>query len=213
MTNAKVSRPKAKKNGNQSATYIGIFFLVSSAMFGFFIMNEEHLNIPEEGQSDFSSLHKPDDLNNINEHLRSVTDKIELARLKNQVANLKAGRAGGTAGSNSFETSTNEPIIEFDNDPRMRRLADELGRTNQVQKIGNDPRTQAYEAVIQKRKDDQKKAEENRLNAERFVAEALKDGWVVKLDSNYGIKSYYQLQENPNRQKETEYKGFTVVPK
>ncbi|MBL7554860.1 MAG: hypothetical protein JNM24_03485 [Bdellovibrionaceae bacterium] len=206
---------KSKDNKSHFAYLIGLFFLASSALFGVFVISEDHLNLPSErveGQADFSSTHKTTDLDKVNDHLKSVSDKMETDRLKALVANLKASHDTGPS-QPIAQRASDEPIVEIENGMRERQLAQELGRTNEFKKPATDPRSIVYNSVIQDRENAKAKEEERRRLAKEFVAKARKEGWIVNLDSDYKIKSYRHVDETPEKEQETDYRGYSVVPK
>ena len=206
---------RSKENNNTFAYLIGLFFLASSALFGVFVISEDHLNLPNEpvaGQTEFSSTHKSTDLDKVNDHLRSVADKMETDRLRTLVANLKASHDNSPS-QPLPQNNSNEPIVEIENGMRERQLAQELGRTNEFKKPAVDPRSIVYNSVIQDRENAKAKEEERRRLAKEFVAKARKEGWIVHLDSDFKIKSYRHVDETPENEQETDYRGYSVIPK
>lgn len=204
---------KQKKNANSFATVIGWFFLMSSVVFGVFVVYEDNLNInKEEGQADFASTHKNNDIDNVNEHMRSVADKMELERMKTLVGNLKAEHGVSRDSAPQTSAPSDQPIVDFSNDPRERQLAQDLGRTNDVVKEGKDPRSQAYAKVIDNRLAAQYNELMRKQQAKEFVARARKDGWIVTLDKNYKIKSYEPVDEDSRDPVNVDYRGYEVAP-
>jgi len=204
---------KPKDNNKNFSYLIGFFFLASSAIFGIFVVSEDHLNLPNEpiaGQADFSSIHKSTSLDKVNDHLKSVSDKMETERLKALVANLKASHDNAPS-QPPQRNGSDVPIVEIENGMREQQLARELGRTNEFKKPATDPRSIVYESVIQDRETAKLKEEESRRLAKEFVAKARKEGWIVNLDSNFKIKSYRHVDDTPNQ--ETDYRGYSVIPK
>lgn len=204
------------KDSNSTFGYlIGLFFLASSAIFGVFVFSEDHLNLHSDsgaGQTDFSSIHKATDLDKVNDHLKSVADKMETDRLRNLLANLKVSR--DTSPTQTItQKASDEPIVEIENGMRERQLAHELGRTNEFKKSPADPRSVVYNSVIQDRENAKAKEEERKRLAKEFVAKARKEGWIVQLDSEFKIKSYRHIDETPENEQETDYRGYSVIPK
>jgi hypothetical protein len=209
----KEMKTQKKGNDNSFAYVIGLFFLVSSAFFGLFVASEDHLNLNEEGQSDFSSLHKSNEIDKVNDHLKSVADKIEIDKMKTMLANLKAKQALPSEPNGGVRYQEEEPIVDFSDDPRVRQMAEQMGRTNEIKKTPKDPRSLVYDSVLQSKRDAQLKEEQRRRQAEEFVARARKDGWIVQLDKNYKIKSYRPVDEDGSDNEVMDYKGYEVVPK
>lgn len=203
---------KSKKEDNFFIRLIGIFFLVSSIFFCGYVVYEDRLNL-NEGQTDFSSIRKNNELDAINEHLRSVSDKIEYERIKTLVANLKSHDGASDQIVREKQLKDSEPIVNFSDDPRTRQLAEELGRTNEIKNEPKDPRSLVYNSVIQERQAEKAKEAERRQQAKDFVANARKDGWIVTLDENFKIKSYRHIEESGGPSAEVDYKGYQVVPK
>lgn len=207
-------KAKKKKNENFFARLIGVFFLVSSTFFCGYVMFEDKLNLNEEGQADFSSVRKVNDLDTVNEHLKSVSDKMELERMKALVANMKVDHSNVTVRDQVNPANENQPIIDFSDDPRIRQLAEDFGRTTDLKKRPQDPRSIVYNSVIEDRALQRQKEVERRQQALEFVSRARKDGWIVKLDENYKIKSYRRADEDPSgKTEEIDYKGYEVIPK
>ncbi len=207
---------KKKKDDGASARMIGAFFLISSVVFGGFVFYEDNLNLNEreEGQAEFSSVHKPDDIEIVNEHLKKVTDKMELERMKTMVANMKIANEGASSAVAAKRADENQPIIDFSDDPRGRQQAEDFGRTNELKKNPIDPRSLVYGSVIDERRAQKVKELERREQAKAFVANARKDGWRVRLDDNYKIKSYERMDPESAEQVEQEkYKGYEILPK
>lgn len=204
---------KPKKNDNFFAYLIGLFFIGSSALFGAFVMSEDHLHIgPAQGQSEFSSIKKETDLDKINDHMKSVSDKMEYERLKAMVDNMKAGHEASLP-SQPIVQNNGEPIVELENDMRERDFAQQIGRTSEIKKQPSDPRTLVYNSVIQDRATAKAKEDERRRLAKEFVAKARKDGWIVNLDADFKIKSYRHVEDIPEQDRETDYRGYSVIPK
>ncbi|MBL7545080.1 MAG: hypothetical protein JNL11_14780 [Bdellovibrionaceae bacterium] len=202
-----------KKEDNKNAFLIGIFFLISSVFFGVYVSSEDHLSI-KEGQTDFSSITQSNQLDQINDHLKTTNDKMELQKLKALVANLKVEHELTKSENLKSQYEAKEPIINFDEDPRERRLAEDLGRTNQLKKVPLDPRSQVYNSVLEDRQAHKRQEEERRRQAQKFVADARKDGWVVRLDDKHQIKSYRRIDSSEEVDPENiDYRGFSVVPK
>lgn len=207
-------KAKKKKNENFFARLIGVFFLVSSTFFCGYVMFEDKLNLNEEGQADFSSVRKVNDLDTVNEHLKSVSDKMELERMKALVANMKVDHSNVTVRDQVNPANENQPIIDFSDDPRIRQLAEDFGRTTDLKKRPQDPRSIVYNSVIEDRALQKQKEVERRQQALEFVSRARKDGWIVKLDENYKIKSYRRADEDTSgKTEEIDYKGYEVIPK
>ncbi len=205
---------KKQKQNNFFVGLIGIFFLISSALFCGYVAYEDHLNLNSEGQVDFSSVHKPNDLETVNDHLKSVSDKMELERLKTLVANIKISHGSTVDQVNNNLPQSEQPIVDFSEDPRIEQMAEDFGRTNELKKKPRDPRSVVYESVIEERKLQKQKEEDRRLQADAFMANARKDGWIVQLDpSTYKIKSYRRLDTPEGSPAAVDYKGFEVVPK
>jgi hypothetical protein len=205
---------KPIKKDNFAAYLLGLFFLASSALFGVFVISDEHPTIvaATEGQSDSSSLHKITELDNVNDHLKSVANKMEYQRLQALVANLKAGH--DTAPSQPVvQNNSDEPIVELENDLREKKMAQQLGRTNEFKKPSTDPRSLVYKSVIEDRQATKAKEEERKRQAKEFVANARKDGWIVNLDSDFKIKSYRHVDDMPDQDGDEDYRGFPVLPK
>jgi hypothetical protein len=189
-------------------------FLASSALFGVFVLSEDHPvgSGIEEGQSEFSSTHKITEIDNVNDHLKSVSDKMEYERLKNLVENLKASHEMGPS-QPVVRSNNDEPIVELENDLRERQMAQQLGRTNEFKKPSTDPRSLVYNSVIEDRQAAKAKEELRKRQAKEFVAKARKDGWIVNLDSEFKIKSYRHVDDMPDQEVEKDYRGFPVLPK
>lgn len=205
---------KPKKKDNFAAYFLGLCFLASSALFGAFVLSEGHPVVADitEGQTDFSSIRKVTELDSVNDHLKSVSDKMEYERLKTLVANLKASR--DTSPSQPIDQSNrDEPIVVLENDLRERQMAQQLGRTNEFKKAPTDPRSLVYNSVIEDRQATKAKEEERKRQAKEFVAKARKDGWIVNLDSEFKIKSYRHVDDMPDQDGEKDYRGFPVLPK
>ncbi len=208
---------KAKKKQKQNNVFvwmIGIFFLMSSALFCWYVVYEDHLNLNSEGQVEFSSVHKPNDLETVNDHLKSVSDKMELERLKTLVANIKISHGNTMDQVGNNLPQGDQPIVDFSEDPRIDQMAEDFGRTSELKKKPMDPRSIVYESVIEERKLQKQKEEDRRHQADAFIANARKDGWIVQLDpSTYKIKSYRRLDTPEGIPAAIDYKGFEVVPK
>lgn len=206
---------KKKQNENSFANFIGAFFLLSSLVFGGYILFEDNLNLHrnEGGQADLSSLAKPSEMDVINDHMRSVSDKMEIDRMRTLVENLKAERNSGVGSNNQKTVKDDQPFVDFSNDPRERQLAQDLGRTNDRIAETQDPRTLAYNAVIESRRQARQEEFNRKEQAKEFVARARKDGWIVELDKNYKIKSYRPVDDNGSGLDDTDYRGYQVIPK
>lgn len=191
---------------------------MSSLFFGGFVFYEDHLNLnePEEGQADFSSIQKKTELDSVNEHLKSVSDKMELQRLKALVENMKISNdsSPSSVSSDTNPRVEDQPIVDFSDDPRNRQQAEDFGRTNEMKKLPTDPRSTIYGSVVDERRAEKVKEFERQQQAKAFVANALKDGWKVKLDENYKIKSYERLDRMTEQQEnEAKFKGYEILPK
>ena len=208
---------KPKKKQRQTNVFVGLigmFFLMSSALFCGYVVYEDHLNLNAEGQADFSSIHKPNELESVNDHLKSVSDKMELERLKTLVANMKIGHGNTSDKVNNYEPLGDQPIVDFSGDPRVEQMAEDFGRNSELKRKPLDPRSIVYESVIEERKLQKQKEEDRRHQADAFIANARKDGWIVQLDpSTYKIKSYRRLESPEGSPSDVDYKGFEVVPK
>lgn len=204
----------SKKNDNFFAYLIGLFFLASSVVFGIFVLSEDHLNIAgeTEGQSELSSTRKITELDKVNDHLKSVSDKMEYERLKTLVANMKASH-DTTPSQPVVSTYDDQPIVELENDMREKNFAQQLGRMNEIKKPATDPRSVVYDSVMADRAAAKVKEEEKRQAAKDFLAKARKDGWIVNLDADFNIKSYRHVDDVPKQGSEINYQGFPVVPK
>tara|TARA_B110001454_G_scaffold218991_1_gene249079 strand:+ start:125936 stop:126565 length:630 start_codon:yes stop_codon:yes gene_type:complete len=205
---------KPKKNDNFAAYLLGLFFLASSALFGVFVISDDHGTVAgqTEGQSDFSSTRNITELDKVNDHLKSVADKMEYERLKTLVANLKASRDTGPS-TPIVQNNDDQPIVELENDLREKQMAQQLGRTNEIKRPATDPRSLVYNSVIEDRQLAKAKEEERIRQAKEFVAKARKEGWIVNLDSDFKIKSYRHVDDMPDQNPEKDYRGFPVVPK
>ena len=108
------------EKSNSFAIIIGIFFLLSSAVFCGFVVfdNKNNLN-STSGVGEFSSIQKLTELDDVNEHLKSVTDKLEVERLKALVANLKASNEIGLPAKTTTSLNSDQPIVDFSDDPRI----------------------------------------------------------------------------------------------
>ena len=207
---------KAKKQKKDSlfVRLIGIFFLISSSFFCGYVIFEEHLNLNPEGQSDSSSIYKTNELDNVNDHLKAVSDKMELERMRTMVANLKTSHGNTNEIIKYKSPSDDEPIINFSDDPRVRELAEDLGRTNELKRTPKDPRSMVYNSVIEDRQTQKYKEAQRRQQAQEFVNKARKDGWIVNLDENFKIKSYRHIDtEDQPESQEVNYQGYLAVPK
>lgn len=205
---------KKQKNNNLFIRLIGIFFLISSSFFCGYVIFEDHLNLSSDGQSDFSSIQKKNELDNVNNYLKSVSDKMELERMRTLVANLKTSHSNSNEVRKFKSPSDDEPIIEFSDDPRVRELAEEFGRTSELKKNPKDPRSVVYNSVIEGREAKIEKEAQRRQQAQQFVDNARKDGWIVSLDGDYKIKSYRRVEDPPESDsQDVNYQGFQAVPK
>lgn len=210
-------KPKTvKKNEATFAGMIGAFFLISAVFFGGYVFYEDKLNLNEreEGHSEFSSTYKPSEIDIVNDHLKSVSDKMELQRMKAMVANMKVANSSSGESSNTNRVEETRPIIDFSDDPRGRQQAEDFGRTNELKKIPTDPRSLVYGSVIDERRAQKVKEFQRREQAKAFVANAKKDGWRVRLDENFKIKSYDRMNPDSEEQIEQEkFKGYEILPK
>lgn len=207
-----------KKNGsaNNYLAVLAVGFIACSVLL-FFISMEEN-NPPLEGNAELSSLspHKENEI--INKHLMKTTENIEYEKLKTQVENLKAARAFSEVAPQKPVYSGDSDFFDFDGDPRLRQLAEDVGRANDIKKIKtNDPQNLVYESMFRDEQNQKRDYEQKVAKAKEFIRKAKKDGWAVVIDENFKIKSYRRIdpsqqQDEVEEREAKKFEGYELFP-
>jgi hypothetical protein len=132
----------------------------------------------------------------VNKHLKETYNDIKLKQTTTQLENIKeASRLKDTQPSET-NLLTQEHEIQFGGDPRLAELPELMGRTQAPEPADNiDP-----SSLIQRRlfEDEQTQKYDRAFKeayAAQYIQNALKKGWVVKINDDFQIVSIVPVKK------------------
>jgi len=206
---------KHNKSANQYLTILAMGFIFCSAFLLFFAVDNHEA--AEEGSADFSSLSGSKENALINKHLLKTTDDLEFQKMNAQLENLKAIKSLNETKPQKPVYSAEDNFFDFDGDPRLRQLAEDVGRANDVKsRKNNDPQNVVYESMFRDEEKQKNDYQTKVAQAKDFIAKAKKDGWAVVIDENFKIKSYKRINrseaDEQEEQEAKKFQGYELFP-
>lgn len=211
-----MSKNKKSDSANNYLAVLALGFIACSALLFFISVEENHP--PVEGSAEFSSLSPRKENEIINKHLMKTTENMEYEKLKTQVENLKAARAFSEVAPQKPIYSGESDFFDFDGDPRLRQLAEDVGRANDAKKIKtNDPQNLVYESMFRDEQNQKRDYDQKVAKAKEFIRKAKQDGWAVVIDENFKIKSYRRIEKSQQQDESDErearkFEGYELFP-
>lgn len=207
-----------KKQANSANKYLSILaagFIFCSLFI--LLLAFERVDNLQEGSADFSSLSLSKENALINSHLQKTTEDVEFNKLEVQLENMRAMKAFRDSKLEKPSYKEESNFFDFDGDPRLRQLAEDVGRANDAKSIkSNDPQSIVYQNMINDKRKQQMDYEQKRLQAKQFIERARKDGWAVVIDENFKIKSYQRIDRSEESEEEKleakRYQGYELFP-
>lgn len=178
-------------NRNQTQFIIAGFLVVSSIVLTLFYFIKSH---PDES-ADFSSYStEKKELSIVNQHLKRAAEDLNSKKNEVIVEAIKNAKPLSEIAPQRTTYNSEDDFFDFDGDPRMNQLAEDLGRTSTGSAKVKSPKDVVYESLNQDIKKREFDDETKKNLARQFVENAKKDGWHVILDDNYRIKSYKRIK-------------------
>ncbi len=182
---------KSSQDGSMNKNIaLSLLLLFSSIGLFWFALKEENENLDNEG------VYLQQSENAINDHLKRTARKIEEGKIKVQVENLQSKNAANRIEMQSTDFSSTSHSNDFKSDPRLDELTQSLGKNKKEPAPPKSPKE-----VIQAQMYDNQQWNEYTLSyrqsyADKFVENARRQGWVIKLDSEYKIISAKPLKKD-----------------
>lgn len=186
---------KSSKDGSVNKNIaLSLLLLFSSIGLFWFALKEEDEDLDNE------RVYLQQSENAINNHLKKTARKIEEGKIKVQVENLQSKNAANRIEMQSTDFSSTSHSNDFKSDPRLDELTQSLGKNKKEPAPPKSPKE-----VIQAQMYDNQQWNEYTLSyrqsyADKFVENARRQGWVIKLDSEYKIISAKPLKKDSRPQ-------------
>lgn len=132
----------------------------------------------------------------VNKHLKETYDDIKLKQTTTQLENIKEATRLKDSQPSDTNLLTQEHEIQFGGDPRLAELPELMGRTQAPEPADNiDP-----SSLIQRRlfEDEQTQKYDRAFKeayAAQYIQNALKKGWVVKINDDFQIVSIVPVKK------------------
>lgn len=205
------NRTKKDLNNNY-LNLLALGFIFSSLLLIFFSINEPKNLTP--GETELSSFQGNLGNTIVNKHLLKTTEDLEFQKLKTQVENFKVLKSFDETKSEKPKYSEKDNFFDFDGDPRVRQIAEDLGRANDVKAINNkDPKSRVYQSMFDEKRNKAIAYKEKVAAAKKFISDARKDGWEVEIDKDFKIKSYNKIgSPSEEEQENKKFEGYELFP-
>lgn len=170
-------------NEGKKKLFLSLLLLVSSVALFWFALKEDNA---ADSDNDLISLQQNDD--SVNNHLRKTARKIEVEKMKARVEAIS--QLKNNSEPSNFRNQQDSRLKEdFSADPRVDELAEALGKKSKTPSEPKDPGE-----LVQARLYDQQKWNEYTLAyrqayADKFIENARRNGWIIKLNDDYKIIS------------------------
>ncbi len=203
--------PKKNLNNNY-LNLLALGFIFSSLLLIFFSINEPRNLTP--GETELSSFQGNVGNAIVNKHLLKTTENLEFQKLKTQVENFKVLKSFDEIKPEIPKYSEKDNFFDFDGDPRVRKMAEDLGRANDIKAINsNDPKSRVYQAMFDEKRNKAIAYKEKVAAAKKFISDARKDGWEVEIDKDFKIKSYNKIGSTSEEEEENKkFEGYELFP-
>lgn len=193
--NNKIERPQKDSSMDKKNIALSLLLLFSSIGLFWFALKEDDENFDNEKVS----LQQSENV--INDHLKKTAKKIEEEKIKAQIENLQQYKnAENKMEMQSSDFSSNIKNDDFKSDPRLDELTQSLGKNRKEPSPPKSPKEVIHAQMYDHQKWNEYTLAYRQSYADKFVENARRQGWVIKLDNEYKIISAKPVKKDSRPQ-------------